>query len=282
MKISQLNVGRIAERIVANELEARGFRVSDLNSDGTAANSDLLAVSPNLTLQFQVKGSANTDNHWWVGYGNCTKPIIDKQNNETMFNRRSSFYKATHVVLVAVRSAREYSCIVLPVDVAEEAAQLNLDREYRTPTLNGAEKVPNKVFIELEPRRNARPQTTERREKERAILASYRDEKGWERLQNFASVEEGKMTPEEALKNIKTLVEGADEMEDLHAYRTLIESISVLCDKATPAARRAMRSPEPTNEDEGGARVCIDCNGSGQFGTRACPGCNGTGFRITG
>jgi hypothetical protein len=94
LKISQLNVGRIAERIVANELEARGFRVSDLNSDGTAANSDLLAVSPNLTLQFQVKGSANTDNHWWVGYGNCTKPIIDKQNNETMFNWRSSFYRS--------------------------------------------------------------------------------------------------------------------------------------------------------------------------------------------
>jgi methanogenic corrinoid protein MtbC1 len=41
MQISQGDVGRIAERIVANELEARGFRVSDLNSDGTAANADL-------------------------------------------------------------------------------------------------------------------------------------------------------------------------------------------------------------------------------------------------
>jgi hypothetical protein len=42
VKIVQRNVGRIAERIVSNELEARGFRVSDLNSDGAAANADLL------------------------------------------------------------------------------------------------------------------------------------------------------------------------------------------------------------------------------------------------
>ena len=56
INIGRHNVGRIAERIVSNELEARGFRVSDLNSDGTATNADLLAVSPNRTLQIQVKG----------------------------------------------------------------------------------------------------------------------------------------------------------------------------------------------------------------------------------
>jgi hypothetical protein len=183
MQISQGNVGRIAERIVANELEARGFRVSDLNSDSTAPNADLLAVSPDVTLQVQVKGSANADGEpWWVGYGYCTSPIIDKQNNETMFNRRSSFYKATHVVLVAVRSPKEYSCIVLPVDLAEQAAQLNLDRDYRTLTRNGERKKPNKVWVELEPRPNAQAQTIERCQNERGILASYRDEKGWARL----------------------------------------------------------------------------------------------------
>ena len=125
MQISQENVGRIAERIVANELEARGIRVSDLNSDGTAANADLLAVSPAAALQVQVKGAANSCSEpWWVGYGYCSAPIIEKQNSESMFNQRSSFYKATHVVLVAVRSPKEYSCIVLPVDAAEQAAQL--------------------------------------------------------------------------------------------------------------------------------------------------------------
>jgi hypothetical protein len=188
MQILQTNVGRIAERIVANELEWRGFRVSDLNSDGTAANSDLLAVSSSQTLQFQVKGSSNTDGHWWIGYGNCTTAIIDRNNNESMFNRRSSFYKATHVVLVAVRSPKEYSCIVLPVEAAEEAAQLNLDAAFRKQNRNGQPMMPGKVFIELESRPRARPKTTERWAKERAILASYRDEKGWSRLGANADV----------------------------------------------------------------------------------------------
>jgi len=45
INIRSHNVGRIAERIVANELEAYGFRVSDLNKDGMAANADLVAIS---------------------------------------------------------------------------------------------------------------------------------------------------------------------------------------------------------------------------------------------
>ena len=44
IRIHKGNVGRIAERIVSNELEFRGFRVSDLNKEGTSANADLLAV----------------------------------------------------------------------------------------------------------------------------------------------------------------------------------------------------------------------------------------------
>lgn len=37
--INRHNVGRIAERIVSNELEYRGFRVSDLNKEGTSCGS---------------------------------------------------------------------------------------------------------------------------------------------------------------------------------------------------------------------------------------------------
>ena len=43
VEINKRNVWRIAERIVSNELEARGFRVSALNKQGLAANADLLA-----------------------------------------------------------------------------------------------------------------------------------------------------------------------------------------------------------------------------------------------
>ena len=39
-----VNEGRTAGRIVSNELRSRGFRVSDLNKEGTSANADLLAA----------------------------------------------------------------------------------------------------------------------------------------------------------------------------------------------------------------------------------------------
>src|SRR5579863_179593 len=104
------NVARIAERIVANELEARGFRVSDLNKDGPAANADLVAISPSQRLLIQVKGSTNgPKDRWWVGYGYLTEEILARKG--PMFNRRKSVYKADIVILVAVRSPTEYSCV---------------------------------------------------------------------------------------------------------------------------------------------------------------------------
>jgi hypothetical protein len=99
--INKHNVGRIAERIVSNELEFRGFRVSDLNKEGTSANADLLAAKTGKTFQIQVKG-ATEDNGWWFGYGYCTDAIIAGKGKEEgrMFNRcsTSSFYKAEIVV----------------------------------------------------------------------------------------------------------------------------------------------------------------------------------------
>jgi hypothetical protein len=171
MEISKGNVGRIAERIVANELEFRGFRVSDLNSDGTAANADLLAVSPNQMLQVQVKGAANVEGPWWVAYGFCTHEIIASPS-VTMFNRKDSFYKANLIVLVAVRSAKDYCCVVLPVAEAERLARLNIKREYWTK--DGKPKKPNRVYVALEPRPRARPSDA-RFAEERADLTSYRD-----------------------------------------------------------------------------------------------------------
>jgi hypothetical protein len=178
MEISKGNVGRIAERIVANELEFRGFRVSDLNSDGTAANADLLAVSPSLTLQVQVKGAANVEGPWWVAYGFCTPEIIASPS-ETMFNRKSTFYSANLIVLVAVRSAKDYCCVVLPVAEAERLARLNIKREYWTK--DGKPKKPNRVWCALEPRPRAQASDA-RFAEERAFLTRYRDEQGWDRL----------------------------------------------------------------------------------------------------
>jgi hypothetical protein len=183
MQINQENVGRIAERIIANELEARGFGVSDLNSSRRAApNADLLAVSRKSNWLFQVKGSANgPKDAWWVNYGFCTQKNIDDRS-QPMFNRRDSFYEATHVALVAVRMPTLYTCIILPVDEAERAAQMNLDRYYRKLSLSGQPRKPHKVWVGLEPPRRPRNVDDSERAKERRFLTEFRDEEGWKKL----------------------------------------------------------------------------------------------------
>jgi hypothetical protein len=39
------------------------------------------------------------------------------------------------------------------------------------------------------------------------------------------------MTPEEALRNILTLADGSDEIEDVHALQILLQSIKTLPEK---------------------------------------------------
>jgi len=174
INIGAQNVGRIAERIVANELEARGFRVSDLNKEGTAANADLLAVSPSRAWQIQVKGAANgPKDRCWVGYGYFTEEIV--AGTRPIFNHAKSFYAADVVILVAVRSPKEYSCVVLPIDIAEHVADLHLAafRDRGWPR--------GKTHLILEPGPRAK-ESDPRVIEERKLLALYRDEQGWERL----------------------------------------------------------------------------------------------------
>jgi hypothetical protein len=173
VSIGQRNVSRIAERIVANELEARGFRVSDLNKEGVAVNADLLAVSSNQTLQVQVKGSANSlKERWWIGYGYFKDEFIS--DGGRMFNCADSFYKANIVVFVAVKSPTEYSCIVMPVDKAEQAVALHRAGFKEKGYPHG------RTHMWLEPPPRA-PETSHII-KERKLLARYRDEQGWARL----------------------------------------------------------------------------------------------------
>ncbi|SRR6266568_1239395 len=148
VSINRHNVGRIAERIVSNELESRGFRVSDLNKEGTSANADLLAAKDGKTWQIQVKGATEGGVSWWVNYGFGNQQVIDGQ--KTMYNSVESFYCAQVVVLVSVKSASEYKCVVLPVNEAERAAQINLDHSYRNSKKDGSKKKPGKVWVSLE------------------------------------------------------------------------------------------------------------------------------------
>ena len=184
-EINKHNVGTIAERIVANELEYRGFRVTDLNRDRTSANADLLAVRGDRILQVQVKGATQVYKHPCVLYGVCSEEII-QDRTLTMFNRHSSFYKADIVVLVAVNSPREYSCVVFPVEDAERAAQLNLDREFRTLTQKGTPHKPHKVWAFLDHRPTTKdPSRQPLLDKEAELLGRYKD--NWAILDSVSS-----------------------------------------------------------------------------------------------
>ncbi len=150
MSVNKFNVGKIAERIVMNELEANGHRASDLNKDGLSANADVLASLGGKIWQIQVKGAVNVfGKRWWIQYGYSTPELISEESK--VFNRKDSFYTAQYVALVAVRSPSEYRCFVLPITQAEKAAQLNLDRYYRQPRVrDGGERAPGKMWVNVD------------------------------------------------------------------------------------------------------------------------------------
>jgi hypothetical protein len=172
ISINRHNVGRIAERIVSNELESRGFRVSDLNKEGTSANSDLLAAKDGKTWQIQVKGASKGDDYWWVNYGYAQQETIEREKK--MYNSVESFYRAQIVVLDCVESAHEYKCVVLPVDQAEKAAQLSIDHSFRNLKKDGSKKKPGKVWAYLEYNSKARvPMRLPIMKAERDIITKY-------------------------------------------------------------------------------------------------------------
>ncbi|MFZ0640598.1 MAG: hypothetical protein WAN33_02965 [Candidatus Acidiferrales bacterium] len=159
--------------------------VSHLNKDGVAPNADLVAISPSRMLQVQVKGATNkSKDRLWVGYGYFTDEIIE--GKRPVFNGRQGFYKADFVVLVAVRSATKYTCFVLPVDIAEDAAQLHRNTFRVRGWPHG------RTHLVIEPGRHVEksdPRVAECRAivaEEIATLDRYRDERGWA---NLASTE---------------------------------------------------------------------------------------------
>ena len=183
--VNKSNVGRIAERIVSNELEYRGFRVSDLNKEGTSTNADLIAAKSGCTWQIQVKGHTYED--WWFVYGFCTDEII--HGREKMFNRKkNNFYKAQFVVMVCVKSPNDYQCLVVPVDIAEKAAQVNLEANFRRPKEGGGGRKPAGVYVSLDsPCRSKDESKRALCEQEQQILKPYLG--NWECLEGLASTE---------------------------------------------------------------------------------------------
>ena len=183
MEINSRNVGRIAERIAMNELEARGFHIIDLAyMSKTSANVDFIASKGGKSFSIQVKGTSirlnSPSSRWAVQYGYCDEEVVERRR--PFYNRKSEFaLKADVIVLVAVNSPSKYKAVVLPVDKAEEAAQMNISGYYRQPKPGGGKRTPNKVWTDLEPAANPR-KLNPAKDAERALLKPYQD--AWESL----------------------------------------------------------------------------------------------------
>jgi len=164
--------GRIVERIVANELESVGYRVIDLNVGGAAGNADLLASRLGQSFQIQVKGAFRKRPGPWVQYGYCNPLVLSGQ--ESVFNKHKAFYSADIVVLVSFQTLREYDCVVLPVRVAEQAAQINVDRQFRSPLMKGGKRSPNApIWTDLKYLPNTDLTRRASMQSEQDLLSSY-------------------------------------------------------------------------------------------------------------
>jgi hypothetical protein len=176
--IGKQNVGKIAERIVANELEASGFLVRDLNLEGISANADLLAIKDGHVWQIQVKGSSYEENDrenyngWWFQYGYCTEEHI-RDKNSKMFNRAKNPLKADCVAMVCVRSPFEYAYLLMPVEIAEIGAQMNLDYGFRPNKEDGESHRPAKVSISFYEKKSRIERIRDGLKREQELLKPY-------------------------------------------------------------------------------------------------------------
>jgi hypothetical protein len=183
MEINSRNVGRIAERIAMNELEARGFHIIDLAyMSKTSANVDFIASKGGRSFNIQVKGATNVFNspsaRWWVQYGYCDEAAV--LGHREIFNAKTDFaLRANVIVLLAIKSPSEYRAIVLPAEKAERAAQINMDGYYRQPKPGGGERKPGKIWSYLEAASNPR-KADPSKDEERALLISC--EGAWDTL----------------------------------------------------------------------------------------------------
>jgi hypothetical protein len=181
LEIHSKNVGKISERIVMNELEQRGYSVTDLNKDRVSANADLVAFKDGRSWQLQVKGTTAIEPPPWGLQFGYTEDAVTA-GSLPMYNRKAGPYIADYIILVSVRSASDYRCFVLPVKTAERLAQNLIDLDYRVKTRDGKIKVSSKVYILVDGRPKERPETTKRYAAVRHALLSHEgsNEKAWD------------------------------------------------------------------------------------------------------
>jgi hypothetical protein len=138
----RVEIGRIGENIVTNELIARGFLVTHLDKGirGVATNADLLVGHDKLNepVLIQVRSCV------WppldgVFLGGFPPSLLECEG--PLFNRKPGFH-AHFVAAVSIKSPKEYQVFVIPVSVAEPILKETYRQWHKVPTREGKQRKP--------------------------------------------------------------------------------------------------------------------------------------------
>lgn len=163
----QRQSGDIGERIVAAELEARGWAVSLPRVN--QPNYDLIAEKSFGPVYVQVKTSSEKQRLDWIAAGKCTEGIL--YNGRPMLNSVEAERPCDVVVCVTYLLAdpRRYQCWVFPKDEAEEIFRRQAIAYYSQRKRDGSARKPGPVFIKAE------GQAQQNVPDDRFLISSFKD-----------------------------------------------------------------------------------------------------------
>src|SRR3954469_9013735 len=111
-----VDIGRMGENIVTNELLARGFLVTHLDKGtrGVSANADLMVGHPKLTkpMLIQVKACYADPAPDWVFLGSLTEEVLE--GREPVYNRKPGF-QADYLAAVSIVNPKRYRAFIIPI-----------------------------------------------------------------------------------------------------------------------------------------------------------------------
>lgn len=140
--VSKVDIGRIGENIVANDLLERGFLVTHLDkgSRGVSANADLLVGHEQLTepILIQVK-ACYAPRLQRVFFGGFPSQILDGEGS--LFNSKPGFH-ADFIVTVSIKSPKDYRVFVIPVQLAERLLTTAFKKWHEVPIKSNERRRP--------------------------------------------------------------------------------------------------------------------------------------------
>jgi hypothetical protein len=175
-KKQRIDIGRIGENIVANELLADGFLVTHLDKGtrGVSANADLLVGREDTKnpVLIQVKAT-RSDSLDFIFLGGVSLDIIEKRT--PIFDSKPGF-KAKFIAAVSYKSNKQYRVFIIPVKVAERNALKIIRQWHLHPKMDGSQRaaIPTAYFdISDRPAKDGQKMRSESRRMARQAFLKY-------------------------------------------------------------------------------------------------------------